>query len=399
MKVTNSDMKKVILAKLDDAKGDINKRWCIYFSFVNPYTLKLERKRVYNGINNFNDANLRYSVASVLIQQYNEKLKNGWTPYQETDTIYYDPGEVSFLPQNYNRENASLPSYLMGALKSKHALRDKSYKTYKSIVTSFTYYLEANKIERITINQFTKQMAETFLHWLVIEKKKSHVTRNKYLAILKNLWIWLIENKYAKINVWDKIPKLKEIRHGKLPFTPMQKDLLKDLIGKENPQLWLFCLFQYYCMIRPGELRLLKVENIHFDLQKIMVPGEIAKNKKTQFVTIPTPFFKILYEHALHFAPGMYYVFSANGQPGALPMSRDYFSKLHRTYLNRLRISNKYSLYSWKHTGNVAAVKSGIGIKDLQLQNRHHDLNTFDIYLRSMGVDDFEALKNSFPEV
>jgi integrase len=399
MKVTNLNMKKIILAKLDDAKGDINKRWCIYFSVINPYTLKLERKRIYVGINNFNDAKTRYIVAQALIQQYNTKLLNGWTPYNDPDIIYYDAAEARFLPQNYSRENASLPAYVISALKSKFNLRDKSYKTYKSVVNVFTFYLEANKIERITINQFTKQMAETFLNWLVADKKKSNVTRNKYLATLKNLWAWLIGNQYAKINVWDKIPKLKEIRHGYLPFTPMQKDLLKDLIAKENAQLWLFCMFQYYCMIRPGELRLLKVENIHFDLQKIMVPGEIAKNKKTQFVTIPSPFFKILYEHALHIAPGMYYIFSAHGQPGALPMSRDYFSKLHRTYLNRLRISNKYSLYSWKHTGNVTAVKSGIGIKDLQLQNRHHDLNTFDIYLRSMGVDDFEALKNNFPEL
>ena len=399
MKVQNKDMIKVILAKLDDCKGDISRRWCIYFSVVNPYTLKLERKRIYASINNFKDANIRYSVAQILIEQYNVKLKNGWSPFEEPDTIYYKPGEVDFAPVAYNRDNACLPAYVIGALKSKMSLRDKSYRTYKSVVNIFTFYLEANKIERVTISQFTKQMAETFLNWLTGQKKKSNVTRNKYLATLKNLWSWMMEHEYAKINVWEKIPKLKEIRHGKLPFTQSQKELLKDLMSKENPQLWLFCLFQYYCMIRPGELRLLKIENIHFDLQKIMVPGEIAKNRKSQFVTIPSPFFKILYDHALHIAPSNYYIFSANGQPGAVPMSRDYFSKLHRIFLNRLRISNKYSLYSWKHTGNVTAVKSGIGLKDLQLQNRHHDLNTFDIYIKSMGVDDFESLKNNFPEM
>lgn len=35
--------------------------------------------------------------------------------------------------------------------------------------------------------------------------------------------------------------------------------------------------------------------------------------------------------------------------------------------------TSRYKLYSWKHTGAVAAVKAGIHIKQLQIQFRHYE--------------------------
>lgn len=56
-----------------------------------------------------------------------------------------------------------------------------------------------------------------------------------------------------------------------------------------------------------------------------------------------------------------------------------------------------YTLYSWKHTGAVAAAKSNIPIKQLQLQLRHHSLDQVDQYLRQMGVSDLREIAADFP--
>lgn len=59
--------------------------------------------------------------------------------------------------------------------------------------------------------------------------------------------------------------------------------------------------------------------------------------------------------------------------------------------------SNRFSLYSWKHTGAVRCVKSGMSLKSLQLQMRHHSLDQLNEYLRELGVLQMEDIKNDFP--
>lgn len=46
----------------------------------------------------------------------------------------------------------------------------------------------------------------------------------------------------------------------------------------------------------------------------------------------------------------------------------------------------KYSLYGWKHTGNVDSFLAGVDIYDLMRQNRHHSLEQTMGYLRSLGL-------------
>ena len=58
----------------------------------------------------------------------------------------------------------------------------------------------------------------------------------------------------------------------------------------------------------------------------------------------------------------------------------------------------RYSMYSWKNTGVVDSYLKGIGIKDLQAQLRHKNLETTYLYLRSLGLFD-NADNLNFPTV
>ena len=130
------------------------------------------------------------------------------------------------------------------------------------------------------------------------------------------------------------------------------------------------CLLQYYCFIRPNELRQLKVEYVNISAGYIEVPGTISKNRKTQKVAIPTPLFTEL-QSLTHFEPELY-IF---GGPGTKPPSRDNLSKAYKKVLENLKIKGRYGFYSWKHTGVVKAWRAGINLKDLQMQLRHHSLD------------------------
>jgi len=184
---------------------------------------------------------------------------------------------------------------------------------------------------------------------------------------------------------------------GKIAVQVASKKILKDYLTKNEPQLWLFVQFIYYCFIRLGELLYLKIADIDFDEAKVLIRGEISKNKKSQYVIIPQQFYKELIELKIQTYHPNFYIFGKHGIPSAEKHRKDYFSKRHTQITRSLGISNMYSLYSWKHTGAIDVIKAGINVKDLQLQLRHHSLEMVDVYLRSLGVMEAEGIRNNYP--
>ena len=158
--------------------------------------------------------------------------------------------------------------------------------------------------------------------------------------------------------------------------------------------LWIACLLQYYCFIRPNELRQLKVEFVNLHATYIEIPGLVSKNRKTQRVAIPNGLLSEL--NFLMQCEPEHFIF---GGPGPESPGRDYLSKAHRRVLKALNIKGRYGFYSWKHTGAVKAYKAGINMKDLQLQLRHHSLDMVNEYLKNLGVMDSDRIKNQFPAI
>ena len=138
------------------------------------------------------------------------------------------------------------------------------------------------------------------------------------------------------------------------------------------------------------------MEDILIDDWKIRVPAEVSKNRATQMVTVPTAF-----RTALHYikerGPGEY-LFHPHREPGK-PYSVNHMSERHRKALRALGFSSEYKLYSWKHTGAIAAVQAGVTVKELQIQLRHSSLEMVDKYLRQLGAWDLKRLEKQFPGI
>ncbi len=92
------------------------------------------------------------------------------------------------------------------------------------------------------------------------------------------------------------------------------------------------------------------------------------------------------------------YVF--RGSKHMKPMEENTMEHRHRTLLQELNFdTDRYKVYSWKHTGAVMAVKAGVHVKQLQIQLRHHSLDQVDEYLRQLGVSDLGDLRANFPSI
>jgi len=265
--------------------------------------------------------------------------------------------------------------------------RPKTISAYTTVSDVFKEYLKGRCPDKVTTNDI-----QNFLLYLH-QRKISSNSITKYRNTLYTLYAKAIDAGLAKNNPLKRVTGMKRHPKSLQFFSDAQIDKFKKT--ELAPQLWLAIQFLYYCFIRPGEMRLLKISAINLEYNFIEIPGEISKNKKTEKVAIPQQFKKQI--EFLQSYPNNYYILSKSGRPGQTPISTKWLNDEHRKILDKLNIIGRYAFYSWKHTGVVKVVKSGINIKDLQLQLRHHSLDMVNEYLKNLGVLDSEDLLNRYP--
>lgn len=353
-------IKKFFVPKLHKGKAGTG-RWFIYY-YQPGENGKAQRIKVYGNLNRIKDIGDRQIKALQLMDD---------------------------IARRYG--SSSSPSVLI-EMNEKYRVRFrlKTYQTNRSIITTFHTWLKTHADRYVTPKQ-----AYDFLTHLK-SSGRSNTTVHNYklrLCALYNKWK-RAEGSNAN-NPFSNIESMKGKARSLMYFTPEQTERIKRYCIENDPQLWLAIRLLFYCFIRPGELRLLKVGDISITYNFIELCSDISKNRKTEKVTIPVQMLPPLTEVVQ--TNNSYYIFGKQGRPGSIPLSTNDLSNRHRKVLKELNIHGRYALYSWKHTGVVMAVKSGINLKDLQLQLRHHSLDMVNEYMKDLGVTDSEALRNNFP--
>lgn len=291
------------------------------------------------------------------------------------------------IDQVLKKNTLSLKGRIFEELENrKSTWRKKSYQTKKSKLNIFTNWMWDKEWTADNVHLF-------FVKYLTKEKKVAPGTHNDYIQHIKEALGWCDMQELMK-----NVEKRKSTPTPAAYFTETQRQYLVDSMKKSNPTLLFFIQFLYYCFIRPGtELRLLRVGDIILEDQQICIPAGIAKNKKQQYIAIPDAFLPVLKEKLKNRKPNEYLF--KNGRLN-IPFGVNTFPYQHRALLKRLGFdTNRYKLYSWKHTGAVAAVRAGVNVKHLQIQLRHHSLDQVDAYLRQLGVNDLGALEKLFPSL
>ena len=357
--------KKILL---HDFGGNMGKDWYI------EYYLDSKRVRFKGGMNKEKESENRRFVANELIKSLCEK----YSLIQDTPKLSKIEGiKASVL--SYIDENA-------------HLWRKKTIQSYRSKCTVLIDYIEGNQLK-----DFGAPEAQAFE--LYLRKKVAKSTFNEYVRIFSVLWDCVFkdrENHFKGIKAYKGV-----IKTPALYFQTHQRKRIAETMKEKEPYLWFFVKFIYYSFIRPGEIIQLTVGDIYPEEKKILVRGEVSKNKKRQFVHIPAPLMAAILESGvLDFAPKCY-IFSIDLVPGTTPLGTRYMAKHHQKMLEEMGFDTTvYKLYSWKHTGAVACYRAGMKLKDLQLQMRHASVEETDGYLRSLGIDDVAAdIDSIFPAI
>ena len=344
-----ADEKKFLPTYKIYSPQDLSKNWFIFW--IDPIN---GRQRKYGSINRHQSFDERMAAAKRQIQ---DLTKN----YLEE---YKHPAHQRAL------------DFLEGR---KGIHKAKGHQTYMSIVNVFFGYLEGKELNQPNIKDFFIDLLNT----------RHRSTYNKYRQKVKQILEAIGEGHHF----YD-IDQIKEQHTPARYFQSYQIKRLKEYILENNSELWAFIEFMFYGLLRPNEIRQLKIGDVLLDEKQIIVRGEISKNGKTEYIVIPKPWYPSVKELCTK-SPGSY-IFSS---PAGKPYGVNTMAYRHRKVLKELNFGKEYKLYSWKHTGAVQAIKAGISVKELQLQLRHHSLDQVDAYLRQLGVNDMENLKNNYPKI
>ena len=179
-------------------------------------------------------------------------------------------------------------------------------------------------------------------------------------------------------------------------------DILPDLLGdikKNDPQLFLACMLEFYCGVRPGrEIRLIRVRNFDLASGVLTIDAEMSKNGRAGKITMSDDLIQICRDYGLAGADPNLYVFGKNKHLDTRPLSENMLRFRFNKYRDKFGLSKDVKLYSLKHVGASYLVHSKI-VDILQLKDhlRHSNLSATEHYVKRLLGDNNEAIRTSFP--
>ena len=366
-------------ALLFDANGDLSKRWFVHYSFRNPETGKFQRWRTWIP-QTFKTKGARYVRAKELITRINTQLRTGFNPYSSNNKGLINIEEAIDFVLECKEKN----------------VRKRTFHSYRSHATFLKRFLKANKLHRIPIEDFNSTHAQDFLDWYKKKRSISNRTYNNVILSMNAIFNFLRRRNYILLNPFVNIERLTIEEPEIVAFTPFERRILRDQLPEYNFDLYIISQLIFSCFLRPQELVRLQVQHFQLDLNQIIIPGIVSKNKKNEVVSIPYNLTELLERFDLNY-PGHFYVFSKDLKRGPKENYPTRIAEAWREFAIKYGI--RKNIYSLKHTGNGLAVERGINVRDIQLQNRHHNLSITQKYLDRFSKKPSDKLMNEFPDL
>jgi integrase/recombinase XerD len=363
---------------------DIKRTWFVHFNFTDRLTLQTVRKQFRGDFHKYKTVKSRHARAKEFIKFWNDELRNGWNPFLK-DGIHK-------MPYNYKVSEA------FTRILSLHlpSLKKRAKETYTHVNKLFLEWVKANRYD-VDMKDFTQSMASEYMDYLISVKKYAGRTHNDHLIILKVLINCMIEREWILKNPFKKV-KPKETTIGRnLAYTDEERERLKNVLYEKDRDMFYLSQIMYYCFIRRSELAGLRIGDIDLLNHTITIPANVSKNKVQESVVIPKGLEPILKEMGLDRYNMNDFIFGYKLKRTSQPyVNVNHISTRHNNYVKKLSIGKEKGLYSWKHSGVcVAYYATGKDIYSLMRQLRHRDLNTTQIYLKSLGLTSNDVFRNA----
>ncbi|MBC8769361.1 site-specific integrase [Arenibacter sp. BSSL-BM3] len=362
-----SNKKNFSLPKIYTAKGDLSKRWYVYFTFRNPKTQKLERmKNVYGKANLYKTKEDRLAVLTVYRRNLLKLLREGYDPFKNNNDLHntkkdqispenQSVSQVSTVPTQSiaNQlkkvaEKSLKEAFDYGLNLKKHQVNDRTFQDYGYKINRFLLFIAKHNPQIKTIDQLNKKMVLDFLNDILVTSSPRN--RNNFRLILGSIMQTLEENEVMPINHIKNIKVLKSIPERNKTYSLEMESKIFDYLEKEDPMLLLYIKFISYNYLRPIEVCRLTIGDIDLENNTLRFK---AKNSLSKTKIIP----EILLEDLpdLSQMDKSHLLFTPDRIGGEWETTetnrRDYFSKRFKKMVkSHFNLNMDYGLYSFRHT-------------------------------------------------
>lgn len=377
MRITekNNFLKKFQPAQLKETKT----RWYIDYYVLHPETGVMVRKII--KLNRIKNITERRRFAKKTIQEINQKLHDGWNPFL-----------VSEAPNSFIRLDLAIDQFLKSKIKE---LRDKSVDSYNSFTKTLLDWCKKYFKKDIFLVTFDDNTALKFMDYVYFDKKVANTTFNNYLRFFSGLFNWFVARKMYKSNPFAGIRVKKSAQKRRIKIDLEHRESIKKYLEQTNKPYLFVCLLAYGCLIRRSEATKLKVGDINFNNQTILVSGEIAKSGRTRVATIPNYLMPLIYELNIDKANKKNYLISKKDfTNGTIIMHPKRISDCFTKMRVALKLPQNISFYSLRDTGIIQMLDDGISPQKVQMQADHSSLEITSIYARHSNASGEQQIKD-----
>ena len=334
--------------------------WQVEYHALDPTTGKLKRH-----VTKLNSLRKRYDRISdfkahcnTIVNTINAKLAGGWTPFGEMqNTRLYTP--INMVAEAY--------------LKEKEAeLRPDTMRTYRSFCKGFLEWSEAT-VKGCQIGLFNRVLAVRFMDHCFNDRNLHGRSWNNQLKAARAFFSWAVEKCYAKENPFSSIKPKREDAKKRILVTHEARVNIVEWCEANNPNLLTVCELVFTSLIRPKEVRMIRVEDVCLEKHYIFIKGDNAKTHYERFASLSVELEKRIGE-LMKGAERNWYLIGDGYAPGPKPVSNARFRKDWDKMRKELGLPQEMQLYSLRDTGINEMLKIGIDPLTVMQHADHHDL-------------------------
>ncbi len=252
----------------------------------------------------------------------------------------------------------------------------------------FRNWLAKNRYHFEFISEITTGSVQSYFDYLVEVKGIGPQTYNNTLGRLKNYYSVAKKRKWVEgENPFDYVDRQRTSYGEKnTAYTQEQLNEIIPYVKETDHYLFNFIGFIYYGLMRPSEIRRMRVRNIDFEKRLIRIEASQSKVKKLDILPIADPLWELIQGMNLQNSPSDYFIFTSSEKPGTKEMGHNWSTDYYKKIKTHFGLDSNYSIYGFKHTSVCRWYEVEKDIVRIQRMCRHSTIEMTARYLKSLGL-------------
>lgn len=358
---------------------------------------KFKPFKVKDGINRIHDPKLKEAAAQELkadITYWLEVLD--YNPFNEKkDIVKQAVAEIKAkdAPANWSLIEA-IAQFRSFVKKQNYSPR--TVNTYNNYLHNLEDYLKEFPEMNLEASKFNEHDIVVFLDIESDELEWEARTYNNYLQFYRTFFNrcqklekGVRRNIKYEFNIDGIELKNTTPQKNKAYTSNLKKAIKAQLIKPGNENLKDYVEWIYLSLMRPAEIRNLKVQDIDEEKRQIRILGKTGD----RLVPISDQLHKLISKRKKASTSFNHYLFGMGGKVSTIKMSKNHFPEKYTLIKNELNLDKNYTLYAWKHTGVINMIYAGFEDKDIMVLTGHKTKEAFNAYTRDLVIDKSHVMK------